>query len=137
MGVFEILGFQGLVYVLLVLGFVVIRQVWRNAEAKKEEIMRLVQDTAMAEMEASTTAAGFASASIASVSASFDLDSLPVSASQGYQCAVCYSPTTMRCSRCKAVRYWFVFLILRFFNACVCLKLTNAYGAIKLGTWKF
>ncbi|CAI8585831.1 unnamed protein product [Vicia faba] len=103
MGVFEILGFQGLVYVLLVLGFVVIRQVWRNAEAKKEEIMRLVQDTAMAEMEASTTAAAFASAS--SVSASFDLDSLHVSASQGFQCAVCYSPTTMRCSRCKAVRY--------------------------------
>lgn len=112
MGVFEILGFQGLVYVLLVLGFVVIRQVWRNAEAKKEEVMRLVQDTAMAEMEASTTAAAFASASeasVSSVSASFDLDSLPVSASQGYQCAVCYSPTTMRCSRCKAVRYWFVF----------------------------
>lgn len=27
------------------------------------------------------------------------------------QCAVCYCPTTTRCSRCKAVRYWSVYLI--------------------------
>lgn len=106
--VVEILGFQGLVYLLLVLGFLVIRQIWRNAEAKKEEIMRLVQDTAaMAEMEAAALASNSNSNSVsASISAS---NLIPVSVSQWYQCAVCYSPTTMRCSRCKAVRYWFVF----------------------------
>lgn len=27
------------------------------------------------------------------------------SAPRGYQCAICYSPTTTRCARCKAVRY--------------------------------
>lgn len=25
------------------------------------------------------------------------------------RCAVCFSPTTTRCSRCKAVRYWLVY----------------------------
>ncbi|XP_061353476.1 ubiquitin carboxyl-terminal hydrolase 17 isoform X2 [Gastrolobium bilobum] len=85
-----ILGFQSVVYVVLVLGFVVFRYVWRNAEAKKEEIIRLVEDAAM-EMEA--------------VSWSVEYSSIPVSVSQMYQCAVCYSPTTRRCSRCKAVRY--------------------------------
>ncbi|KAJ1399537.1 Zinc finger, MYND-type [Sesbania bispinosa] len=85
-----ILGFQSVVYVLLVLGFVVIRQVLKNAEAKKEEIMRLVEDAAMSEMEAAEDYS----------------PSIPVSSVSGwYQCAVCYSPTTMRCSRCKAVRY--------------------------------
>ncbi|XP_027362089.1 ubiquitin carboxyl-terminal hydrolase 17 isoform X2 [Abrus precatorius] len=89
-----ILGFQSLVYALLVLGFVVIRQVWKNAEAKKEEIVRLVEDAAMAEMEAAAAAS--------SVEYSC---SVPITVSRWYQCAVCYSPTTMRCSRCKAVRY--------------------------------
>jgi len=95
---------------LLVLGFVVIRYVWRNAEEKREEVMRLVQDTtaSMAHMEAYGDDSDEISFS-ASNSASFEsLNSVPVSVSHGYQCAVCYSPTTMRCSRCKAVRYWFV-----------------------------
>lgn len=105
-----ILGFQGVVYLLLLFGFLVIRQVWKNAEAKKEEIMMLREDTAMAEMEiASASASAVAAASVdddVSFSAGVNLN--PESASQWYQCALCYSPTTMRCSRCKAVRYWFV-----------------------------
>lgn len=103
-----ILGFQGLVYLLLVLGFVVIRQVWRNAEAKKEEVMRLVEDAAMAEMEAAAEYS-YPSSSYSSASSSSSVPPV-VSVSESHrwqhQCAVCCSPTTMRCSRCKAVRYW-------------------------------
>lgn len=104
MVVFEILGFQGLVYLLLVLGFVVIRYVWRNAEEKREEVMRLVQDTtaSMTHMEAYSDSDEISFSP--SNSASFE-SSNSVSFSHGYQCAVCYSPTTMRCARCKAVRY--------------------------------
>jgi ubiquitin carboxyl-terminal hydrolase 36/42 len=110
--IFEILGLQGFVYLFLLLGFVVIRYVWKNAETKKEEVMMLVQDTA-AEMEA------YADSPSYEVSATYDDSNLnsisnsnSVPVSELYQCAVCYSPTTMRCSRCKAVRYWFVFCFL-------------------------
>ncbi|KAI4314410.1 hypothetical protein L6164_027322 [Bauhinia variegata] len=85
-----ILGFQSLVYVFLLVAFLVIRHVWRNAEAKKEEIVRLVdmasEDYAMAEIQASA-----------------EYSSVPVAS--WYQCAICYSPTTLRCSQCKAFRY--------------------------------
>lgn len=101
-----ILGFQGVVYLLLLLGFLVIRQVWKNAEAKKEEIMMLREDTVMAEMEIASAAAAASVDDDVSFSAGVNLN--PESVSQLYQCALCYSPTTMRCSRCKAVRYWFV-----------------------------
>ncbi|TKY69938.1 Ubiquitin carboxyl-terminal hydrolase 17 [Spatholobus suberectus] len=92
-----ILGFQGLVYVVLALGFVVIRHVWRNAETKREGgMMRLVEeeDADVAEMEVAAAASPMEYSS-----------SVPVSVSRWYQCAVCYAPTTMRCSHCKAVRY--------------------------------
>ncbi|RDY07290.1 Ubiquitin carboxyl-terminal hydrolase 17, partial [Mucuna pruriens] len=94
-----ILGFQGLVYVLLALGFAVIRQVWRNAEAKREVgVMRLGEDADVAEMEV-------AAASSLSVEYS---SPIPASVNRWYQCAVCYAPTTMRCSRCKAcqISHW-------------------------------
>ncbi|KAL2662387.1 hypothetical protein AAZV13_02G037600 [Glycine max] len=83
-----ILGFHGLVYVVLALGFAVIRHVWRNVEAKREEegmmmMMRMV--TVASEVEYSSP--------------------VPVDGSRWFQCAVCCAPTTMRCSRCKAVRY--------------------------------
>jgi ubiquitin carboxyl-terminal hydrolase 36/42 len=110
--IFEILGLQGFVYLFLLLGFVVIRYVWKNAETKKEEVMMPVQDTA-AEMEA------YADSPSYEVSATYDDSNLnsisnsnSVPVSELYQCAVCYSPTTMRCSRCKAVRYRFVFCFL-------------------------
>lgn len=46
----------------------------------------------------------------------------PVSVVGQYQCAVCYSPTTMRCSQCKLTRYWFVLLrifVVNFGNLCL------------------
>ncbi|KAL5558515.1 hypothetical protein UlMin_034726 [Ulmus minor] len=88
------LGFQSLVLVVClfvpVISFVV-RSKWRLAGARKEEIKRLLilasEEAARAELEAS---AGYGA----------------VSAVASYnQCAVCYSPTTTRCARCKAVRY--------------------------------
>lgn len=90
MFILELLGFQGVLYVFLLVTFLVIRPMWRNAEVRKEEIIRLVD---MASQEAA----------IAAMEASADSSFVPVSC--GYQCAVCYSPTTMRCSKCKAVRY--------------------------------
>ncbi|KAI4328140.1 hypothetical protein L6164_020522 [Bauhinia variegata] len=85
-----ILGFQSLVYIFLLVAFLVIRHMWRNAEARKEEIIRLVdmvsEDSAMAEIQASA-----------------EYSSVP--AARWYQCAICHSSTTMRCSQCKAVRY--------------------------------
>lgn len=29
-----------------------------------------------------------------------------------HSCAKCFAPATTRCSKCKSVRYWYVFLIL-------------------------
>lgn len=91
------LGFQSLVLVVCfvapVIGFVV-RRKWRLALSRKEEIRRLVilasEEAARAELEAA--------AEYGVVSA------VPLS----NQCVVCYFPTTTRCARCKAVRYWYV-----------------------------
>lgn len=82
-------------------------------EAKREEegiimMTRLVEDADVAEMEVAATATATATATVASVEYS---SPVPASGSGLYQCAVCYAPTTMRCSRCKAVRYWFVFFL--------------------------
>ncbi|KAG2698777.1 hypothetical protein I3760_07G164200 [Carya illinoinensis] len=93
------LGFPGLVLVAClvapVIGFI-IRRKWQHALARKEEIKRLLvlasDEAARAELEAT---AGYG----------FGVDrAVPISTSY-YQCAVCYSPTTTRCARCKAVRY--------------------------------
>ncbi|KAL6222845.1 hypothetical protein ACLB2K_006235 [Fragaria x ananassa] len=93
-----ILGFQGLLFGVVLASFFVIRHKWRNAVAKKEEIMRLVamasQEAAMAEFQ-STTALYASSAAAAA----------PVPVTGAFHCAVCYSQTTMRCSKCKSVRY--------------------------------
>ncbi|KAH9756271.1 ubiquitin carboxyl-terminal hydrolase 16 [Citrus sinensis] len=88
------LGFSILV---LVVSFVflaialIIRRKWRRAVARKEEIKRLLilasEEAARAEFEASY---GY---------------STTVYVPQHPQCAVCFSPTTTRCARCKAVRY--------------------------------
>ncbi|KAK9949414.1 hypothetical protein M0R45_004938 [Rubus argutus] len=85
-----ILGFQSLLFAVVLASFFAIRHKWKNAVAKKEEIMRLVamasQEAAMAEFQATTLYA-------------------PVPVSSPYHCAVCFSQTTMRCSKCKSVRY--------------------------------
>ncbi|KAJ4701442.1 Ubiquitin carboxyl-terminal hydrolase [Melia azedarach] len=87
------LGFSSLVLgvslVFPVIAFI-IRRKWRLAAARREEIKRLLilasEEDARAEFEASL---GYGT----------------VSVQQSYQCAVCFSPTTTRCARCKAVRY--------------------------------
>ncbi|GLU16093.1 hypothetical protein SLE2022_325430 [Rubroshorea leprosula] len=92
-----VVGDLGLSSLVLVVSLIVpvislvIRRKWRLAVARKEEIKRLLvlaaEEAARAELQAS-------------------LDYGAVSVARGYhQCAVCYSPTTTRCARCKAVRY--------------------------------
>ncbi|KAK4276877.1 hypothetical protein QN277_014978 [Acacia crassicarpa] len=88
------LGFSSLVllvvcFVVPVIGFVIHRK-WQFALARQEEIKRLLilaaEEAARAETEASFAYATFYDPKVT-------------------QCAVCYSPTTTRCSRCKAVHY--------------------------------
>ncbi|KAG8632826.1 hypothetical protein MANES_18G059900v8 [Manihot esculenta] len=88
------LGFSSLVLLLCVVFPVIafiIRRKWLLSVARQEEIKRLLilasEEAARAELEA-TVVYGTVSVS-----------------RNGYQCAVCYSPTTTRCARCKAVRY--------------------------------
>ncbi|XAR48504.1 Ubiquitinyl hydrolase 1 [Bertholletia excelsa] len=94
------LGFSYLVLVVLLLGPVigfVLRRKWRLSVARREEIKRLLvlasEETARAELEAST---GYSSNAAYTPAVSQPLQ---------YQCAVCFSPTTTRCARCKSVRY--------------------------------
>lgn len=95
------LGFSSLVLLVVllvipVIGFVIHRK-WQFALARQEEIKRLLilaaEEAARAETEASYAYA-------------------TVSVPKNNQCAVCYCPTTTRCARCKAVRYWYVASIL-------------------------
>lgn len=85
------------VVVVSVIGFV-IRRKWQLSAARAEEVRRLVvlaaEESALAEYEA------YAAAYVAPIEAP-DC-SLPV---MYHQCAVCFNPSTTRCSRCKAVRY--------------------------------
>ena len=84
-----------LVFVVFPVIYLVIRRKWRLSVARKEEINRLLvlssEEAFRAELEAS---AGYTYTSITPL---------------GHQCAVCYSTTTTRCARCKAVRYWYVY----------------------------
>ncbi|XP_027940412.1 ubiquitin carboxyl-terminal hydrolase 17-like [Vigna unguiculata] len=90
------LGFRSLVLVAVVclvlpaISFV-LRRRWRRAEARAEEIKRLLvlaeEETVRAETEASYYRYG------------------AVSVPKNKVCAVCFSPTTTRCARCKAVHY--------------------------------
>ncbi|KAL4197256.1 hypothetical protein AMTRI_Chr04g187370 [Amborella trichopoda] len=83
------LGFSGLLLLVVLVSFV-IRQKWRTSVARKEEIRKLVvlaaEEAARAELEASV-----------------EYNSVVSVCRQ--RCAVCFSPTTTRCSRCKAVKY--------------------------------
>lgn len=92
------LGFWSLVLVAVVcvvlpaIGFV-LRRRWRRAEARAEEIKRLLvlaeEESVRAETEASYQNYG------------------AVFVPKNKICAVCFSPTTTRCARCKAVHYWY------------------------------
>lgn len=92
--------------ILLIFGLVV-RHKWRNGAAKKEEILRLAAVASEEELN------------IAKLQAIEEYNSPPHPQTQlenQYCCAVCRCPTTTRCSRCKAVRYWWVLLCLRLFR---------------------
>ncbi|KAF8086207.1 hypothetical protein N665_0632s0027 [Sinapis alba] len=84
--------FLGISLVLPLVAFFVVRRKWRLAALRREEIRRLLihasEEAARAELEAS----------------SVEFSSVYVS-NGCFQCPVCYSPASTRCSRCKAVRY--------------------------------
>ncbi|MED6148840.1 ubiquitin-specific protease [Stylosanthes scabra] len=99
------LGFSpSLVLVLLicfavpVIGLVV-RHKWRLSVARSEEVRRLLvlaaEEAARAESEATYQYFGEATVPVAAAAAP----------AKSNQCAVCFCPTTTRCSRCKAVHY--------------------------------
>lgn len=114
-----ILGFQSLFLVFIAaIGFL-IRRKWRLSVARKAEIKRLLvlaaEEAARVELEA-TTGYGYnysySYSHSPAESVSTPAPAAPISTN--YQCAVCYSPTTTRCARCKAVRYWYSFFFLIF-----------------------
>ncbi len=113
-GIGYLLGFPSLVVLFFtVIGFV-IRRKWRLAMARKAEIKRLLvlaaEEAARAELEVSS-GYGYRHGYVADPASAV----APISTS--YQCAVCYSPTTTRCARCKAVRYWY--------SCCCCFLFAN------------
>ncbi|KAK6237921.1 hypothetical protein QUC31_003390 [Theobroma cacao] len=81
------LGFNGVFLVSLLVVFLVIRHKLRNAAARKEEVTRLLE---MVSHEAAVVEA----------QATNEYGYYPKN-----QCAVCFAPTTTRCSQCKSVRY--------------------------------
>lgn len=74
----------------LLVGLVILRKWKRDRAAKRAEIRKLLR---LAEEEA------------ARVEAEAVVEYTYSAAVTPHQCAVCFSPTTTRCSRCKAVRY--------------------------------
>ena len=92
------LGLNGLLCGLVLAAFLAIRRRWRSAAAREDEVMQLL---AMASDE---TAMAVAEAELAAASIPGGVAPPP----PPFHCAVCYCPTTMRCSQCKSVRYWFV-----------------------------
>lgn len=118
-----LLGLPSFVVVVLLIFGLFIRSMCRSATDKEEEITKLVavaaKEAKLAELDASV---GYGSVA-----------SVPLK--KGHCCAVCYSPTTTRCSRCKAVRYWLVcalslfqFQLLRIlvsFNSVICLSFSE------------
>ncbi|XP_042039381.1 ubiquitin carboxyl-terminal hydrolase 16-like [Salvia splendens] len=86
-----------IVAILLIFGAVV-RHKWKNAAAKKEEILRLLAATAYEEAE-------IAKLEVVDVYKPPSPPPPPTQIQKGNYCAVCFSSTTTRCSQCKAVRY--------------------------------
>ncbi|XP_011097488.1 ubiquitin carboxyl-terminal hydrolase 19 [Sesamum indicum] len=92
-----------IVAILLIFG-VVVRHKWRNAAAKKEEILRLVAMASEEEAEIAKLQAvdGY---SYTPPPPPPPPSPPPPPLEKRCYCAVCYRPTTTRCSQCKAVRY--------------------------------
>ncbi|KAL8199719.1 hypothetical protein R6Q57_013287 [Mikania cordata] len=97
-----------------------IRRKWRYTVARREEVKRLLiftsEEAARAEIEA-TEGHFYTDSSVPAPDSAWrpapdsawvlPTASVPMAPSLRpvYQCAVCFSPTTMRCAKCKAVRY--------------------------------
>lgn len=71
---------------------------WSEASKKREKITGLAQLAAEEALRAETMAA-------ASV-----IPLVPSSKIGLHVCARCFGPATTRCSRCKATRYWYVYI---------------------------
>lgn len=107
----------------------VVRRKWRRSVARREEIKRLLvlasEEAARVELQAAeeygygygyryeslkeedevfveTPASSASPPPPPTISTSYS-----GSRQLQYQCAVCSSPTSTRCSQCKAVRYWY------------------------------
>ncbi|XP_051143968.1 ubiquitin carboxyl-terminal hydrolase 17-like [Andrographis paniculata] len=96
-----------IVAILLLFG-VVVRYNWRNALAQKEEILRLVARVSEeeAEIEKLQSVEEYNTSSPPSPPPPTPPPPPPpIQLENRYCCAVCYCPTTTRCSQCKAVRY--------------------------------
>ncbi|XP_010916668.1 ubiquitin carboxyl-terminal hydrolase 17 isoform X2 [Elaeis guineensis] len=94
------LGLPGAALVALLLGpllALLLRRRWRFAAVRRQEVMRLARLAA----EEATRAEEEAVLAYRPITAATAAGRGP----RTPQCAVCYSPTTTRCSRCKAVRY--------------------------------
>lgn len=98
------LGFAVVALALCLLLMLLVRRRWRRTEARRAEVMRLAllaaEESVQAEEEYLRVVLGRGGIMPAAESG--------VAGLRLGVCAVCDSPTTMRCSRCKAVRYWFV-----------------------------
>jgi len=89
------LGFQSLVLTVCLVFPIIglfLRHKWQLGMARKEEINRLLM---------------FASEEAARVELQASFGYIPAPISLNHHCALCFSPTTTRCARCKAVRYWY------------------------------
>lgn len=100
-----------IVGILLIFGLVV-RQKWRNGAAKKEAILRLVavaseEETEIAKLQ---VIEGYNSQQqeYNSQHKEYNSQHNNTQLEAQHYCTVCRCPTTTRCSRCKAVRYWWV-----------------------------
>lgn len=130
------LGFYSFLFIALfcvvlpVIGFF-IRYKWRRAAERAEEVRRLLifaaEESARVEREAATsyqyvTAANSYQIQNDAVPASYQYVnknlyqnvavSVAKNKNKNNQCAVCFSPTTTRCSKCKLVHYWYVFCLV-------------------------
>jgi len=123
------LGFVAVAVVVAAVIWYSARRRWRMAVARTEEVRRLAwfaaEEAARAEAEA--VALAYMAPSLPSSLAPDDGGAeggdeievgnwaMPPPLVQVLpQCAVCYRHTTTRCSRCKAVRYWYVGLLMCF-----------------------
>ncbi|KAA0065086.1 ubiquitin carboxyl-terminal hydrolase 16-like isoform X1 [Cucumis melo var. makuwa] len=87
------LGFQSLVLAVCLVFPIIglfLRHKWQLGMARKDEINRLLV---------------FASEEAARVELQASFGHIPAPISLNHHCALCFSPTTTRCARCKAVRY--------------------------------